>query len=98
MEDAATDPRLVVAWLGVLLVVFGLIWIVWTEWRKRKQTLAELSDDVTWPHVVLYIFKRVPAEHFVAFLLIVLGAAVAVGAVWNAPAAGGAATASPTPS
>jgi hypothetical protein len=96
MEDAVADPRFLVAQLGGLLILFGLVWIVVTEVAERKTTRTELTTT-DWPDVVRYVLTRVPAKHFVAVLLIVLGAAVAVGAVWTAPAPSTDAKASPSP-
>jgi hypothetical protein len=91
------DPRLAVVLLGGLLIVSGLVWIGWIEVSKR---IAETKDvpAPNWQAVVMYLLQHLAPEYLVPLTLIAIGAAMAVGGVWTAPAAaGGAATASPTP-
>jgi hypothetical protein len=79
------DPRLAAVLLGGLLIVSGLVWIGLVELGKAKiEPLTKTNGD--WTVVAIWILTHVPPEYFVAFLLIVLGAATAVGAVWTAPA------------
>jgi hypothetical protein len=90
------DPRLTVVWLGGLLIVAGLFWIGWIEVSKRITKTAD-EPAPNWPAVVMYLLQHLAPEYLVPLTLIVIGGAMAVGAVWTAPAIGGAATASPTP-
>lgn len=97
-ESFNKDPRLLVATLGGILIGVGLIWVVAIEVIKRLDS-AELNvkTGATWPDVVLYICKVLPPDELVPVMFIAIGAALAFGAVWNAPVAGGAAAASPSP-
>ena len=91
------DPRLVVVWLGGILIGVGLIWIVWIQVSRMITTTTD-APAPNWPAVVMYLLQHLAPEYLVPLTLIAIGAAVAVGGVWTAPAAaGGAAAASPTP-
>ena len=97
-ESFNKDPRLLVAMLGGILIGVGLIWVIAIEVFKRfNSATLNVNDSATWPQVVLYICKVLPPDELVPVMFIAIGAALAIGAVWNAPVAGGAATASPTP-
>jgi hypothetical protein len=98
-ESFNKDPRLLVATLGGILIGVGLIWVVAIEIAKRFNSAdLKVNSGATWPDVVLYICKVLPPDELVPVMFIAIGAALAFGAVWNAPAAaGGAAAASPSP-
>jgi hypothetical protein len=81
----AMDPRLAAVLLGGLLIVSGLVWIGLVELGKAEIGALD-QTNANWTKVAIWILQHVPPEYFVAFLLIVLGAATAVGAVWTAPA------------